>query len=967
MNFKIVKEIDIEELKCTLMEVIHEPSGAKIMHIANDDDENVFNLSFRTLPESSNGVAHILEHTVLCGSEHFPVRDPFFSMTRRSLNTFMNALTGSDFTCYPAASQVPKDFYNLLDVYLDAVFHPKLLETSFLQEGHRLEFAEMKNPKSELQYKGIVFNEMKGALATGDARLGELLMQTLFPDITYGVNSGGDPREILNLTYEQLKAFHAKYYHPSRCLYFFYGNIPLESHLNFLEQKILKDAQPCDPIPPIPKQPRFAKPRVVVSSYPISEDPKEKTLIGIGWLTCSILEQVELLAINVIDMVLMGTDAGLLKRVLLASELCKQVDSTLDNEMSEIPYFLVFRGCRSDAEQPIEALVYKTLKEIAANGLPENLVDGAIHQLEMARTEITGSSAPYGLSLYFRAALLHQHGGNAEDGLCVHSLFNTLRKKVADPTYLTGLIQKHLIDNPHFIRIVMHPDLKLSEKELNEEKRVLKALQKKMSVQQAAEIVRQSQQLAEMQEDDSTDLLPKVTLKDVNKHGKEFHLKQEHVGPYKLYHHPCFTNAHVYTDIVFDLPAIAEEDLAYLRLFSVILPQMGCGGRSYAQNLDYILEHVGGAGLSLELYPQADDPKHLKPALSVRGKALARKMDKLFPLLRDMIVSTNFRDPTRIKEVLMQHYYGIENSIQTSSLRYAINLAASGLSVPSKIGNCWYGLEYYWKLGEIVKNFDKDQKPLIEKLEAMQSQCLGLKGAELVLTSDENTLEQLKKEHFYGLYDIPQKAFSAWKGDYPIAPVESQGRITASPVAFTALLFPTVCYTDPAAAALSVASEIMENKTLHKKIREQGGAYGSGASASLLSGQFYFYAYRDPHLVSTHAAFGEAAKNIAQGKFDAQEIEEAKLGLFQELDSPIAPGTRGLTTYSRLRGGRTSEVRQAFRENLFKVEKEQLVEAAKKILVPGVKNGTLVCFASKEFLEKENSLFKGAPLPLYSL
>ncbi len=967
MRFKMVKEIDIEELKCTLIEMVHEPSGACIMHIANEDDENLFNLSFRTLPESSNGVAHVLEHTVLCGSERFPVRDPFFGMTRRSLNTFMNALTGSDFTCYPAASQVPKDFYNLLDVYLDAVFHPKLLEESFLQEGHRLEFTQMADPKSLLQYKGVVFNEMKGALATGDARLGELLMEALFPDITYGVNSGGDPKEIPSLTYEQLKAFHAKYYHPSRCLYFFYGNIPLESHLAFLEEKILKNAKPCELIPPIAKQPRFESPRFVVSSYPLSEDPKEKTLIGFGWLTCSILDQVELLALNVIDTVLMGTDAGPLKRALLASDLCKQADTTLDNEMSEIPYFLVFRGCRSDAEHMLEELVRKTLFEVVEKGLQKNLVDGAIHQLEMSRTEITGNSCPYGLSLYFRSALLQQHGGNAEDGLCVHSLFKTLREKIVDPTYLPSLIKKHILNNKHFIRVVMHPDLELSQKEVHEEEKILAQIQKKLSAQQTAKIIKQAQDLADMQEEDNIDLLPKVTLQDVADHGKEFSIEKEKVGPYSLFHHNCFTNGHIYTDIVFDLPLISEEDLTYLRLFTLILPQMGCGGRSYVENLDYILEHIGGAGLSLDLYPQANDPNLIKPALSVRGKALGRKMDKLFPLLRDMIVSTNFRDPMRIKEILMQHYYGIENSIQTSSLRYAVNLASSGLSIPSKITNSWFGLNYYWKLAEIVKAYDQDQDSLITKLEAMQEKCLGLKSAELVLTSDKQTLEMLKKEHFYGLYEIPQKQFSSWKNDFSLDPVESQGRITSSPVAFTALLFPTVCYTHPDAPALSIAAEIMENKTLHKKIREQGGAYGSGASASLLSGQFYFYAYRDPHLVSTRAAFEEATKNLAKGKFEEKDIEEAKLELFQELDSPIAPGTRGLTTYSRLRGGRTAKVRQAFREKLLTVGKQELMRVAKEHLIEGTQSGILVSFASKEFLHKENSLSKQSPLPLYSV
>ncbi|MCH9609805.1 MAG: hypothetical protein S4CHLAM45_08900 [Chlamydiales bacterium] len=967
MSFQKIRDVQIEELKCQLVEIVHKPTGARIMHIANDDDENFFNLSFQTLPDSSNGVAHILEHTVLCGSTRFPMRDPFFGMTRRSLNTFMNAFTGADFTCYPAASQVPKDFYNLLDVYLDAVFQPRLLEKSFLQEGHRLEFSTLDDPSSPLEYKGVVFNEMKGALATGDARLNEFLMETLCPDITYGVNSGGDPKVIPQLSYEELKAFHAKYYHPSRCLYFFYGNLPLEKHLSFLEEKVLGKAERADPIPQIPKQPRFKKPRNIVDTYPLSEDPKDKTLIGMGWLTCNILDQVELLALNVIDMVLMGTDAGPLKRALLESKLCHQADTSLDNEMSEIPYFIVCRGCPDEAEKGLEKIVRETLETIVDNGLKPHLVDGAIHQLELSRTEIASGGAPFGLALYFRAALLVQHGGNAEDGLRVHTLFKTLREKVADQTYLPTLIQKHLLDNPHFIRVILHPDLKKSQKELKEEQTTLAKIKKKLSSTEVTQIVEQAKGLEEMQEEEDNSLLPKVTLKDIQKKGREFSLNREEMGPYSLYSHNCFTNGLIYADLIFDLPKIREEDLPYLRLFVLLLPQMGCGGRSYIENLNYVLQHIGAAGLSLELFPQADDPTVIKPALTVRGKALARKADKLFPLLRDMMVSTDFRDPSRIGELLMQHYYGVENSIQTSSLRYALNLAASGLSIPSKISNAWYGLDYYWKLKEIVQDFEKNPTPFIDKLEQMQKLCLGLEGGDLIVSCDDSSLKQLKKETFFGLLETPQHPFQKWESSFSLPSVSSQGRITASPVAFTAFLFPSVSYTHVDAPALNIASEIMENKILHKRIREQGGAYGSGAANSVMSGQFYFYAFRDPHLASTKAAFADAISFLKEGLFDEQDIEEAKLGLFQELDSPTTPGMRALSAYSRLRGGRPPKLRQQFRERLLTVDKKQIISATEKHLVSGFEKGNLVSFASKEFLEKENSLFKEGALPLYSV
>ncbi len=961
---------EIPEIQSTLIELIHQPTGAQILQIANDDEENLFNLSFRTHPEKSNGVAHILEHTVLCGSAKYPVRDPFFSMSRRSLNTFMNALTGPDFTCYPASSQVPKDFYNLLEVYLDAVFHPTLSKLSFLQEGHRLEFLKPEDPNSPLIFKGIVFNEMKGAMATPDARLTEDIMHALFPNLTYGVNSGGDPKEILTLTYEELKAFHAQFYHPSRCLFYFYGNLPIEQHLDFLEKHTFDRVTPLPSLSYLPKQPRFHHGAISKAKYPIyeEEDTTEKTLVGLAWLTCSILEQEELLALIILDVVLLGTDASALKMALLKSKLCKQADSAIEGEMSEIPFIIVCKGCKENSAGAIESLVRETLRKIAAEGLAEHLIDAAIHQIEMARTEITGSSSPYGLSLFWRSALLKQHGGNPEDGLKIHTLFHHLHKKVKDRRYFPSLIEKYFLNNPHFVRIEMNPDITLASKELMEEQERLLTITRSLKDSDIQSILRQARELAAYQEgvkEETIEKLPKVGLSDVQNEGKEFPLIQERCGDFELFSHACFTNGITYADVIFDLPFLEEKELPFLRLFSLLLPQVGCGGRSYDHHLEYLLEHTGGVGVSLDLCLQAETASLMKPSLTIKGKALNRKLDKLFPIFKDVILSADFTDISRLKELLMQHLHGMENSIQHSSLRYAVNLAARGFSISSKIANAWYGLDYYWWLQEIVKSFEYDPMPLIERLQQMQQKCLALKGGHLVLSCEEEALHKLKTEGFYGLTQMETKKFIPWRAEYPHAEKLSQARIISSPVAFTAMLFPSVAYNHPFAAPLSIASEIMENTTLHKKIREQGGAYGSGAVNSLLSEQFYFYSYRDPHLKSTLSAFHAAVHGLLARKFDEKDLEEAKLGLFQDLDAPTPPGSRAATSYYRLRGGRTPQSRQKFRDALFQCEQEEIQHAAQEILVGGLDNHVIVSFAGKELLEKENALLKERALPVF--
>ncbi len=521
-GFVVTKSMPITELRCYLSELEHIESKAQVLHIANEDPENFFCLSFRTLPESSNGVAHILEHTVLCGSKKYPVKDPFFAMNRRSLNTFMNALTGADFTCYPAASQVEADFYNLLEVYLDAVFYPLLTKISFAQEGYRLEFANPEDPNTALQYKGIVYNEMKGALSSSTMRLIETINEVLFPESPYGYNSGGDPEKIPDLTYEELLAFHKNYYHPSRCLFFFSGNFPLKKHLDFISKKTLVSARALPKLPPIPLQPRFVKPVCKEFFYPVAPDEsiEDKVIASFSWLTCSINDQMTLLMLNILDIILMDTDASLLKRALLRSGYCKQAHSMMDTEIVQIPYGIIVKGVNEKDVLHIESILFNTLEKLARDGIDPYRIDMALHQLELSKCEITGDSAPFGLSLFYRSGLLKQHGVRAEDGLRIHSLFDELRAKFKEnPRFLTDVIREYLLNNKHFVRVVGRPSQDLAEKERAREIEKLVTIQKSLSPSAKEALVDHAKALKAFQESDETEdkfeLLPKIHLRDV--------------------------------------------------------------------------------------------------------------------------------------------------------------------------------------------------------------------------------------------------------------------------------------------------------------------------------------------------------------------------------------------------------------------------------------------------------------------
>lgn len=960
-SFQVTRVVAIPEVDCFLRELVHIPTQAKVLHIENDDPENVFCLSFQTLPDNSNGVAHILEHTVLCGSEKFPIKDPFFAMTRRSLNTFMNAFTGADFTCYPAASQVTKDFYNLLDVYLDAVFHPNIKELSFLQEGHRLEFADPENPESPLEIKGIVFNEMKGALSSPQSRLAEEVNAALFPDITYGYNSGGDPKDISSLTYEQLKHFHETYYHPSRCLFYFYGNLPLEQHLDFISEQTLNKTIPAPPLAPIPDQPRFTDPVRVEKSYPVAadEDVEDKTFISFAWLTCPIKDQKTLLALTVLEIILMDTDASPLKMALLKSGLCKQVSAHMESDAHEVPFVLTLTGCKADAADQAERLIRKTLESIIKEGISEHLIDNALHQLEFHRSEIQGNHAPYGLHLFMRAGLLRQHQVNPEEGLTIHTLFKEIHDQIEkNPKYLTDLIKCYLLDNSHFVRILMKPSKELAAQELAKEKEGLEKLRQQLSEQERALIISRAKELEEFQkkqEEEDLDVLPKVTLNDVSHKSRDYALHVEKVGHLLVYHHPCFTNDIVYADLVFHLPMIPEEDLPLVRLMAILVPQMGCGGRTYAENLDYMQAHTGGMSASITFNLQADDHNHFSPSFNLRGKALHRKAEKMFKMLHEMASNLDFSDKNRLKEVIIKHYSNLQTSLPQSALKYAMNLSASGLDVSSRMANEWYGLSYYNAIRAIAENIDQEIDKLSTKLAHYAKLLLCLEDPHLVISCNQALYDELKRTGFYGLDKIETKSFHTFKDDYAVAEVESHARTIASPVAFTSRVFKTVSYSHPDSPALLVAGNLFDNLTLHAAIREQGGAYGGGASSNSLAGNFSFYSYRDPNIVSSLDAFDMAVKEVAEGNFDDEDLEEALLEIIQGFDSPIAPGSRADVAYGWLREGKPLAVRQAYRDRLLSLKKEDIIAATKKHLVDHSNDSVVVTFADKALLNTENA------------
>ena len=479
--FQHLRSHPIPALRLEFQEYRHRATGARHLHLAADDPHNAFMVAFLTVPQDSSGIAHILEHTALCGSQRYPVRDPFFMMIRRSLNTFMNAFTSSDWTAYPFASQNKKDFNNLLDVYLDATFFPLLNESDFAQEGHRLEFAQPDNPQSELLFKGVVFNEMKGALSSPVQRLGQELQHRLFPTTTYHHNSGGDPTVIPDLTHAQLKAFHARHYHPSNAIFLTYGDIPAAEHQARFETQALHQFQALPLDLAIPDERRYTAPVTDLIHYPLdgTDDLSDQTHIVLGWLLGPITDPMATLRARLLSDVLLDNSSSPLRHALETSQLGTAPSPLcgFDTATREATFVCGLEGSNPEAAEAVEQLIFDVLHQVVAQGAPQEAIDAALHQLELSEREITGDGFPYGLRLIMEALTPAIHGADPLPALDSDPLLEQLRAESRDPDFIPRLVRQLLLDNPHRVRLTMAPDAELSAKQAAAEQERLAAIQ----------------------------------------------------------------------------------------------------------------------------------------------------------------------------------------------------------------------------------------------------------------------------------------------------------------------------------------------------------------------------------------------------------------------------------------------------------------------------------------------------------
>ncbi|WLF84975.1 insulinase family protein [Moraxella sp. ZY210820] len=954
-DFKLISQQAMPSLGIEVQHYQHKKTGAIHYHLAHHSDENVFLVAFRTQPMDSTGKAHILEHTVLCGSQQFPVRDPFFLMIRRSLNTFMNAFTSSDWTAYPFATQNIKDYDNLLAVYLDAVFAPNLNPLDFAQEGIRIELEN-----EQAVYKGVVFNEMKGAMSSPSSQLYYHLAHHLYPHTTYHYNSGGDPKNIPDLTYEQLVEFYQSHYHPSNSVFMTFGNRPVdELHSQFAP--VLAKFERGETLHSTPET-RLTAPIQVVEQYANDGgDLSDKTYHLLAWLLPQASDLKVRLGMRLVEGVLLENSASPLRHYL---ETCDYAQATspmmgIDDSNFEMTFYCGVQGSNPEHAEQFEQGVFDILRDVASKPADPELIEAILHQIELHQREVSGDGMPYGLNVMLQGLNAPIHHYDPISLWDVDSALNQVKQELQDPMWVSNLIQTYLIDNPHRVRLTLQPDNEVSKREQQAELDRLADITAKLTDDDKAKIHKQTEDLRIRQNTpDDLDLLPKVGLDDIpaDLHIVQGQLREILVNntdvPLNLY--TAGTNGLYYQQVLIHL----DDDVInspYFSILTILMGEVGAGEWDYLTLQQLQTAHTGGIGMGVSTRSVVNDKDKISAWTTLTTKSLTSKLDAI-SLLKTTFEQLRFDEKERIIELLQQRKNRWQSQLSGVAHQYAMQTASRHHSALENRDYANTGLPAFVWLRDTLAKIEQDDvayQQFIDAVQAIHQRLLTAKK-QFLLVCEAQQSERLLEEVQNVWYQLqqPQQA----KTVQQVARhqnTQHQAWLMQANVQFCATAYPAVDVSHPDAVPFMVLGGYLRNGFLHSAIREQGGAYGGGAGYDGNACSFRFYSYRDPRLTETFADFDHAINWLLNEPQQPHQLEEAILGLIASMDKPGSPAGEAIGACYAYLHQRTPTFRKAMRQKILNVTLEDLQRIAREYLRPELASKSVVApFNQRENLEQ---------------
>lgn len=916
-GFELLHEQAISELNMQAQLFRHAKTGAQLLSLQNDDENKSFGITFKTPPGDSTGVAHILEHSVLCGSRKYPLKEPFIELAKGSFKTFLNAMTGDTATYYPVASTNLQDFYNLIDVYLDCVLYPNLTAHTFAQEGWHY---ELESADELLIFKGVVFNEMKGYYSTPDVRLYNYAQQTLFPDNTYGFDSGGDPKVIPDLTYEYFKDFHQRFYHPSNARIAFYGDDLPEERLRVMNEW-LQDFEPREIDTHIEPQARFKAPKQFAFPYAVEPDSPnaDKGMVMIGWMLDQTVDPELLLALSILGYVLIQTPASPLRKALLDAELGEEVVGGESGGLQHA-FYAGLKGIAVDAAPKVEQLIFETLREQTAKSIDPQTIEAAVNTIEFHLRENNTGSFPRGLAIMFQALEVWIYDGNPFDVLAFETPLAAIKARLAvGERVFENLIQTYLLDNPHHTTVVLQPDPDLAKREAAAEEARLQAVRAAMSEAELQAVIDDTHELQRLQElpDSSAALatIPRLRLDDLDKLNRTipFALIDPPATPSILYH-DLFTNGIIYADLGLNLHQLPQELLPYVSLFGRALTQIGTEQEDYVRLTQRIGSKTGGLwqqGVTTSRRNETDSASWL----FLRGKALPTQAADLLAIMRDVLLEVRLDNQGRFRQMALEEKARLESRLGFSGAGFVQARLNARFSEAGWAGEQMGGISYLFFLRELCQQIDNDWPAVLAKLEQIRSILVNREAVLCNVTTDDANWQRLS----------PQ--LDELLAALPTAPVKLAPWQPQQLAANEGLTVPTQVNSVGKAANLYdlgyklhgsalVIYKYLRTSWLWEQVRMKGGAYGAHCGFDHITGVFGYLSAQDPNLLDTLEAFNQTPNFLREVELDEAEVTRSIIGAISDMDSYQLPDAKGWTSMARYIIGETDENRQKLRDEI---------------------------------------------------
>ncbi len=929
-GFERIREEEIPELMSRAELYRHRKTGAELLSLINQDENKVFGIGFRTVPQDSTGAPHILEHAVLAGSEKYPVKEPFIELVKGSLASFVNAMTFEDRTVYPIASQNLQDFYNLIDVYLDAVFHPLLEEQTFLREGWHIMLEEAQASPS---LRGVVFNEMKGQYSTPDYILFKEILRTLFPETPYAYASAGDPSAIPDLTFEGLKRFYATFYHPSNARIFFYGDDPPEERLRRMDE-VLSGYDRLDTIPEVRLQPRLPEPQRVVRPYPVGEDDENpKHMVAVSWLLPENADPSLGLSLDVLAHALMGLPASPVRKALIDSGLGEEVIGSgyddnfgLWSRLRQHFFTLGMKGVQEEDVDRVEAIILETLEALAERGLDKTLLDAALNTIEFRLRENNIGGLPRGLLLMLRAMGVWNYGHDPLEALFFEEALSSIRQQWSDPEATRSMLRSLLCDNSHRITLNLAPDPGFQARLAKAERERLEAIEAGLDPASREALVEQTRRLQRLQEepDDPADLakLPMLSREDLEPQAKRIPLEEIALAGSQVLLHEMPTYGIAYLDVGLNLHTLPAEMLRWARIFGRALLEMGTERRDFVE----LSQHIGRDTGGIEAETMTSGVWGAGGAqawLFLRGKAMISKVGALLSLLEEILGSANLEDRERFRQIVLEEKAGLEASLLPAGHQWVAARLRAGLDEAGWAQEQMGGITYLFFLRDLAKRIDADWERVAADLKTLRESLIRKENMLFNLTLDP------------GEWGASRASFAAFVGGLPSGPSKrSSWERGPLPAREGLAVSAGVNYVGMAAdlgplgyelhGSALVANLLLRTSWLWERVRLQGGAYGAFSLLDLPTRIFSQISYRDPNLEATLETFSASGSFLRELALPERELTKAIIGTIGRIDAYQLPDAKGFTSMRRWLTGMTDDLRQRIRDEVLRTSLKDL-------------------------------------------